>query len=905
MCVAALVLAGIAPAPAQAALSVASFDQQVLAADGTTLTQAGAHPDAVRTDVTLETTTNALGNAIPRGGNLKDLIADLPLGFAGNPKAVPECPVSLFVAGAAAPVSSSCPAATQIGLMTLTIAVGGAIVPIDPVPVYNVKPPPGVAAEFVFKFANAIVFLDASLRDDDYGVRVTSRNASQVLTFVGASLTLWGVPADSKHEGERFCLEAISPGCVSDAAKQAFFANPTSCGPEGVGGVTKLRVFAWDDRNVFTEASSFAHVAGDPGSQLATMGCDLLPFHPSFALRPDSLEPDAPTGLAVDVSFPLDGLVNPTGLAGAHLRTARVVLPEGMTVSPSSADGLQACSDEQLAVGTHAPIRCPEASKIGTIVATTPVLDEPLEGGIYVGSQKSDDPESGEMFRIFLVLENDERGIRVKLPGRVRANKDTGRIETVFTDLPQVPVGTFSLRFKSGPRAPLATPPSCGEKTVEAVLTSWGGQVANLKDTFDIECPAGLGGFEPSFEAGTILPAGGAFSPLAVRINRPDRQQYLSGVSVEMPGGLLAKLKGVALCGEAQASAGTCPSESRVGTATVAAGPGSTPFFVQGPVYLTGPYGGGPYGLSVAVRAVAGPFDLGTVVVRQALFVDPVDAHVSVRSDPIPSIVKGVPLRLRSVNVDVDRPNFTLNPTSCSEKQIGATFASTQNAISKRVSRFEAADCRELGFSPRLTLRLTGRRQTTTGRHPGLKAVLTQPRGQAGIRKAAVELPLSLALDPEHAASDDLCEFEEGQKPDPHCPPSSVIGTATALTPLLNHPLTGNVYFVKNVRIDKQTGRRIRTLPTLLVALRGEVSLNLRATTSIRARRLVSTFAAVPDAPVSRFTLNLEGGRRGILTVNGDICRRKQRAARALTGQNRVRSDRSIRIGTPCPHQSR
>ena len=639
------------------------------------------------------------------------------------------------------------------------------------------------------------------------------------------------------------------------------------------------------------------------GPVRGTTGCEALSFKPTIDVKPDSLAPDSPSGLSVELDIPQEGLSNPTGLATAHLKDARVTLPEGMTVSPSSASGLEGCSDAQIGIGTDSEVQCPDAAKIGSVHAETPILNEALDGGIYVGTQESDDPESGRMFRIFLVLKNKQRGLLVKLPGQIRIDKTTGRIETLFKDNPQLPVSRIFLQFKTGPRAPLAMPQSCGSKTVLAELSSWGGQTANLTSSFTIECPPDLGTFSPGFEAGTLVPTGGAFSPFVVRIQRPDRQQYLAGVSLKTPTGVLAKLRGVSLCSDASAAAGTCPAESHVGTATVAAGPGENPFYVKGPVSLTGPYKGAPYGLAVAVRAVAGPFDLGTVVVRQAVFVDPTDGHLDVVSDPLPTIIKGVPLRLRSINVDVDRPRFTLNPTSCAEKQIAATFLSEPGAVSTQSSRFQAGGCRSLGFSPRLTLALSGRKQIANGRHPGLKAVMTQGSGQAGIKNVAVALPLSLALDPENAASDTLCSFEDGLKREPKCPKSSIIGRAKAITPLLNRPLTGPVFFVKNERIDKRTGRRIRTLPTLLVALRGEVALNLRATTAVQNNRLVSKFTTVPDAPVSRFELALKGGKRGILVVTSrrSLCQVKQVADIAIGGQNGKKVSGGHPMASPCP----
>jgi hypothetical protein len=428
-------------------------------------------------------------------------------------------------------------------------------------------------------------------------------------------------------------------------------------------------------------------------------------------------------------------------------------------------------------------------------------------------------------------------------------------------------------------------------------------KIAHPSDTFTIDCSLVVGGFSPGFDAGTTNPSAGAYSPFALRINRADGQEYMHGLTLEMPPGLIANLRGVPLCPNAQANAGTCDPATKIGTAVAGAGAGD-PFFTapeHGSVYLTEGYKGGPYGLSTVVRAIAGPYDLGTVVTRQAIFVDRTDAHLTVISDPLPTILEGIPLRLRSINVDINRPNFVINPTSCGEKQIKARLTSTAGTVHDAVQRFQVGNCAALPFRPRYRMRLTGRRQMREGGHPGLRTVVTQRPGQAHIAKATAKLPLSLALDPENAQSDALCEFEAGKRVD--CPPSSIIGRAVAHTPVLNRPLTGPVYFVKNVRIHPRTGRTIRTLPTLLIPLRGEVAIDVRASTDVIDDKLVSTFHTVPDAPVSRFVLNLKGGRRGILVATRSICSRPRSHITDIEtdGHNGKRADPAVRLRTPCP----
>jgi hypothetical protein len=946
---AALATLAFASAPARAEFGVAVFDGGTFGppppgttdphVSGPAFTQAGGHPYEAWTVFQMNRVTDPPPSNTLRadGGNFRNVRVDLPPGLIGNPTAVPECAKTRRIAvntdipplGNTDP-NELCPPASVVGLALVTVAAEGGGVETLPAPVFNLEPPPGVAAQFGFNLLQAQAFLDASVRaDGEYAVTVRARNANQSARLLGVRVALWGVPADARHDELRCIaltsapIEFIPPRCSGDPGtplgpnpfpdtfdEKAFLTLPTACTPPGVGLETRMHVESWNPDSPPADASFISHLppgytpdpaTWDPstwGAPQGPTGCDQLPFDPVFSAQPDSSTPDSPSGLTVNLGFSQEGLDDPEGLATAHLRNARVTLPEGMTINPAGADGLAACSDAQVGFNSVTPVQCPEASKIATVTATTPVLDETLTGAVYVGSQLSDDPESGDMFRIILALENVERGVFVKLLGNVRADSRTGRLETTFAGNPQLPVSQLSLRFKDGPRAPLAMPPDCGAKTVDASFSSWAGHLVQRTDSFDVACTPDMGLFAPSFAAGSLNPTGGAFSPFAVRINRADRQQYMSGLTIEMPPGLIGKLKGVAQCPDAQANAGTCGIESRVGTATVGAGPGSNPFFLQGSVSLTGPYKGAPFGLSTAVRAVAGPFDLGMVVVRQAIHVDPVDAHITVVSDPLPTIVKGVPVRLRSINVDVNRPGFTLNPTSCGPKQIKATMVSTSGAIHQATQHFQVGDCQALRLRPKLRIRLTGRKQMRDRGHPGVRAVLTQGPGQANLKRVEVRLPLSLALDPERAQSEDLCEFEAGLRVD--CPQSSIIGRARAITPVLNRPLEGPVYFVKNVRIHPRTGRRIRTLPTLLIPLKGEVDIHLRAQSDVKRSKLVNTFGTVPDAPVSRFELTLRGGRNGILIVNGNPCRRSRVADVRMDGQNGKRADRDLKIKMPC-----
>ena len=387
-------------------------------------------------------------------------------------------------------------------------------------------------------------------------------------------------------------------------------------------------------------------------------------------------------------------------------------------------------------------------------------------------------------------------------------------------------------------------------------------------------------------------------------LTREDRNDILTGVNVSLPDGLLGAVKDVPLCSDADADAGTCPTASRIGSATATAGPGGHPFsLTDQPVWLTGPYKGAPYGLAIAVHAVAGPFDLGTVVVRQALNVDPDDVHAVVTSDPLPTIRDGVPFRIRRVRVTVDRPGFMRTPSSCAPKTIQTTITSQSNQTASASTPLQATGCEKLPFAPKLAMKLTNPAETKVGGHPGLEALVTQRRGEAGTKALTVTLPLSLALDPDNAASDQLCEFTDGLKN--QCPDKAVIGSMTAISPLLKGPLSGKVYWVKGIRIDPKSGRQIRTLPSLLVQLRGEVNVNLRGTTSVPDNQhLTSTFPTIPDAPLSSALLKLNGGKKGPLVItdgHDDICSAPQKPFMAASGQNGKRLDTAITMAVECP----
>jgi hypothetical protein len=881
-CLALSPAAAVAGPPPGSEFGISSFFTEVKDSGGADETRAGAHPYSVRAAFELnkyDADSNPLVRPIE---DPKTIVAKLPAGFSGNPRSVPQCPLTLVPRGSFNPMA--CPDETIVGYVYLDGAI-----PLS-TPVVNVIPEHGYPAEFAFSEAGMTYPVYPELRSDgDYGINMVAPYANND-SIVGVDFTFcsWGVESTMRaNAGESTfrCREQGEPL----ASGKPFLTNPaTEC--TDVAPVTRLEMDSYANPGVF----KFAEFA----SPLIT-DCESLDFDPSVDVAPTTSAPDAPSGLNVDMRFPQED--NAAGQAPPALKKAVVTLPDGLTINPSAANGLQACSDGELLLRSKDPMTCPEASRIGTVTATSPLLEEAVEGGVYIRSQNSSDPESGEMFRLALVLRNEARGIDIRLPGQIKVNPTTGRIETIVDNNPELPVSSIDLKLKDGPRAPLATPPTCGPKTIDAQLTSWGGQTVDRQSTFTIDCAPGLGSFLPSFDAGTSGALAGASSPFALKLHKPDRQSALNGLRLELPQGLLASVKD---------NVG-----KQVGTATVAAGPGSQPFWLNGPVVLEGPYGDAPYSMRVTVPAKAGPFDLGDVVVRQKIYVDPADAHVTVVSDPLPTVVKGVPVRMQNLNVVVDKPGFIRNPTDCAKKTIRATLGAETGQTAAVSSHFQVSGCAGLKFEPRLGLSLTGKRQMRTGKHPGVRALVRQSGlDEAGIEKAVVTLPKSLALDPDNAQA--LCEFVDGTKPDleKHCPAGSTVGRARAKTPLLERDLTGNVYFVKNVRRDAKTGNEIRTLPMIVVALRGEIAINLKGESSTtKAGRLVNTFASVPDAPITQFNLNIAGGKSGILAVTRtrkakiNICAKPKShvAAAEFDGQNGKVHDRDVRFKAPCAKKAK
>jgi len=829
----------------------------------------------------------------------KNVVADLPPGLLADPRGVPTCtPAQLEIANGP---GTECPDAAQVGVVRLSSTTAYSATPEEDVkeyPVFNITRKGDQVARLGFPAvvgASAVVYVDIRVRDEgDYGATATLANLPSGISFYRAEMDLWGAPGDPSHDARRSSCQGVDgfgqsyaagsylTGCSTPATDTTtgFMINPTRCDAalQGSGRA-----------DFYPRPGQFNTVASTPFS---VDGCGALAFAPSLSVAPESRAAGQPSGYAVDLRVPQNA--ERDGPATAHVRNVSVTLPEGTAISPSAANGLDACSDAQLGAGTRNPVSCPDASKIGSATIESPLLDGPLTGSIHLGTQLSSDPQSGQMYRLFLVARGS--GITVRLKGAVRADPRTGQLTATFDDNPQLPFDALSLRFDGGPRAPLVNPTTCGTKTTRAAITSWAGQTVSSDSTFEIDqgCPSGA--FNPSFTAGTLSPLAGAYSPFTTTIARGDGEQELSQIGLDLPPGLLGDLGSVPVCAEAQAAAGTCGAASRVGSTTVQAGSGPQPFSLPGTVSLGGPYKGAPFSLSIAVPAKAGPLDLGLVVVRSPLVVDAANAKVSAPADPLPTIVGGVPLKLRSVSITLDRQNFIFNATNCTPQAIGGTLTGTGGAVARPSVRYQADGCAKLKLQPSLKLGYSGKKDLKKGGNPKLTADLGQTFGQAAMKSVKVTLPLLSSLKPENAKA--LCT--PAQDAAGACPAASIVGRASARTRALHEPIGGPIYFVEGTR-RTASGTVVKTLPKLLLKLRGDgVSLDLRADTSVDSTgRLITTFPKVPDVPIQDFRLEIDGGKNGILTAVEDPCTADRGATVRFDGQNGARTERGLTVTAP------
>jgi hypothetical protein len=861
---------------------VAAFDASVTDANGDPFSQAGGHPFAASTSIDFNTERNPE----PLKGDLwpveqvKDLTVDLPPGFFGDPSGLMQCTLGQLAISGGVAVKQECPSSSQVGVLRLRTNSVFRLTN-GPIPVFNMVPPTDAPARLGFNALGVVVTIDVTVRTDgDYGLTAHLRNISEGLSLSGSTLTLWGVPADPAHDPERACprnppANAGGTLCRSDAPLTAFLRNPTSCPEPRVGLPTTLTVDSWVHPTVTRQQTIFSHdTPGYPflpaswGVPLGTTGCALVPFDASFAARQETAAAGRPTGYAFDISLPQSDV--PTSIGQADLKKAVVTFPLGVRLSASSTAGLQGCSPAQIQLHTNNEPSCPGGSKLGSVSVKVPALRDPLQGSVYLASPH--DNPFDTLIALYIVARGS--GVLLKLPGQVNLDPFTGQISATFDDNPQAPFSNLHLQFKDGDRAALANPVACGSYSTHADLTAWSGKTVALESPFTVS-KDGEGGacqngkFQPNFDAGTESNAAGSSSSFHVRLTRDDDDEDIRGLSIHVPPGLVGRIADVPqLCGNVDAAAGTCPEGSRIGSVTTGAGSGPTPFYItNGSAYLTGRYKGAPYGLSIVVPAVAGPFNLGNVVVRAAVRVDKHTSAVTIDSDPLPLLLQGVSLGVRDIRVVTDRPGFWINPTSCDEQQITGEVTSASGKTVNVSQRYQAAECGDLPTTPKMApvAGAVGR----TGRNASIpfSTRLTVPRGNANLRSVRVSLPTTInARLPVINRACTRAQFEAGR-----CEGARA-GTAVARTPLLRDPLRGGVFFVRNGH----------PLPDLFVALRGDVEFDLIGRTSIPGgKHLATTFDAIPDVPVTSFDLSLVSGSHGPVGAATNLCSRRGRSAKA------------------------
>ena len=884
-------------------------------ADGSIDTQAGSHPFQLTATLTLNAGPETVLESQP--ALPKDLHFVLPPGLLGNPTPFPQCPEKLLF-------HSDCPVDSQLGVTVISIGEP------DPgtltEPVYNLPPAPGEPARFGFETPAGPVFVDSSVRTGgDYGVTVDVDNTTQLGQFFSAQTTIWGVPGDARHDrsrvdrnAENYCLDAtgVSPkNCPKDTVSAPFLALPTSCGnPTTQPFESTLIGDSWAGPHKPSQQSApvtyTLHDQADPS--IALDGCEGLSFEPSIKATPDGDAASAPTGLNVDVHVPQQEILNPTGDAESAVKDITVTLPEGVSLNAAAADGLEACSQaligfegfKQLQPGSDAetatfteslptPLTpganfCPNASKVATVKIKLPILPNPLEGAVYLAAQEEN--PFGSLIAMYIVAEDPISGTLVKQVGEVHLSA-TGRIQATFKNVPQAPLEDAELHFFGGERAPLATPTRCGSYTTEASFTPWSGNAAvSSQSRFEITsgphgspCP-NPAPFAPTLTAQTTSIQAGGFSPFTLTMSREDGNQQLQGIQLHMPPGLLGMLSSVKLCEEPQANEGACSEESKIGETTVSVGLGGDPYTVTGgKVFITGPYHGAPYGLSIEEPAKAGPFDLehtklnspacDCLVVRTRIEVNPITSALTVTTNApgetgsIPTILEGIPLQIKHVYVAVNRSGFTFNPTDCDPLKITGSLSSAEGANASLEVPFQITDCAALAFKPKFavattghTSRVNGANLTTTVTYP------STPQGtEADIAKVKVSLPAKLPA--RLTTLQKACTEQTFAANPAGCPAASRVGQATAKTPVLPTPLSGPAYFVSH------GGAKY---PELVIELSGNnVTIDLHGETAISKKGvLTSTFNTVPDAPFSTFELKLPEGPYSALTANGaNLCK--------------------------------
>lgn len=906
------VVHNVANATVPPQFELTDFGMQVAGSDGQQDEQAGAHPTSVTSSFDI---ANALTPGVGFASYLaveepKTVTVELPLGLVGNPGATVERCAEVDLAAKPETVTpgftSSCPMRSRIGTVVLNRQTlfessqgTGSISAL-----YNMEPENGYPAVFGFRFISAGVLLYARVvpTPNGYRLRVTAPNlphAAGSYKVIGSIISFFGAPNVTNK--------------LVGAEPKAFFRNPTSCTntPEELNARMEVNSWVKPDRVVTAETPVYS----------AITGCNLLQFNPELQVQPQTTQTDTPGGYEVKLKVAQPQMFEEA--ATPDLKFASVTLPQGTALSPGAAAGLQGCTEAEIdPMGTelgeghaggngspyddgleHAsPGHCPDASKVGKVEVRTPLLPEPLKGSVYVAQPTcggEGQPEcteasasNGELYGIYLEISGS--GVILKLHGKVSVNPSTGQLTTTFSENPQLPFEELKLTLDEGRRAPLANPQTCGTATATSDLEPWSapesGPNANPSSSFVVGGCSSPMGFAPGFTAGVTSPIADGFSPFTMTLTRKDSEQNLAAVSLTLPPGVAGIVSNVPQCPEPQAQLGTCSEASRIGTTNVAAGAGTEPLWLSGPVYFTGPYKGAPFGLSIVVPAKAGPFNLGNVIERAAIHVDPKTAQVTVTSDPFPQIRDGVPLRLKTVNVTADRPNFLFNPTNCTQLHVNGLVSGdlpdgSAGTTTPVTTPFAVAGCKNLPFKPSFSVSTQATHTKQNGAF--LHVTVKNTPGNANIGSVKVNLPKQL---PSRLSTLNLACTEKVFNENPAaCPEASRVGTAKAVTPVLPVPLTGPAYFVSH------GGAKF---PELVIVLQGDgVTLQLDGETFISSKSITSsTFPAVPDVPVTQFDLVLPTGPHSVLGGNGNFCTTPLKMPTRIKGQNGALVEQSTKI---------
>jgi hypothetical protein len=932
MCLLVLLVVGVvcvlaSPAWASETFGVESLDSSIVSdAEGLPATQAGSHPYAITTAITFNHVVTTTGEPprVSTYGDPKDIEINLPAGLIVNPGATEARCTEAELESPAGP--NSCPNAAAVGVFS--VRLDGAEVLDEPV--YNMAPPGDVPTELGFNAAGigVIVHVGGRLRTGaDYGLSADISDISDEHPIYGFELTLWGDPSAASHDEERgLCADSVAKqifketgvhsSCPVERTSAPFLTLPTSCTGEPLR--TSMSTDSWQEPGALNPDGT--PNLDDPRWRTASSsappvtGCADLDFAPAFEVRtaePEAARAESPSGLNVDLRLPTEGSVN--GLAGAELKEAAVTLPAGFAISPSAAEGREACTPAQIELTDAKAPTCPAAAKVGAAKISTPLVEGPLEGSLYLAQ-----PDEGEqvlgageaqggapLALLYLVAEG--HGLLLKLAARIEANQSTGQLTIAWADLPQLPIGELQLSLYGGERALLVTPADCGSYEVQSELTPWSGAPA-VTESSTLEIDSGPGGgacpsgrFDPAFTAGTLDNQAGASSAFTLELSRQDGEQRFGAFTLKLPPGLSGILGSVIPCPEPQASLGDCPPSAQIGAATVGVGPGADPLYLPEPgrqasgIYLTSPYQGAPFGLSIVVPAIAGPFDLGTVVVRARLEVDPRTAQLTISSAPLPAIREGIPLDIRTLELSIDgvggKSSFISNPTGCTPRTVAATIVSTAGAAVTVSSPFQAANCASLPFAPQLAALTHAQTSRADGAYLHVKIV--SGAGQANIAKLKLDLPKQLS--PRLTTLQRACVATVFEADPAACPAASIVGTATVLTPLLAGTLSGPAYLVSH---------GTAAFPALVLVLQGEgVRIELEGQTEIHKGITSSAFRALPDVPIETLDLVLPTGPHSAFAASlpaqakGGLCAQTLRMPTAITGQNGAQLKQTTKIG--------